>query len=213
MAKSAHTASVIAPKGTPKTEVIMGTAASKLAAGMKALNETVIELGTMTEKIEENALIIANQEAEIASKEQELKNKIAQDKIELQQAYDSNRKTFVEQWLREKNFIMMDQLALTKLEQELLAAQDGNEEEKKKEIAIITNSMKSAHANELKTKELEFKATQAESNAKLTQMAEKIKFMEEQVASYRKQLDEEREARVKVAQASTIQQTFTGSGK
>lgn len=203
--------STTAPKGTVKTEVILGSAAAKLNTGIKALADMMRELGSMQERIDENILVISNQEDKMESLKTELKNLIAQNKIEIQQAYDSDKEGFVKVWLEENNSIQMDKDTLKIMEQKLQQAQDTLDAEVRKQVAVVTNSMTARHTAELEKKTLEFTAKEAQNTAALAQKEEKIKFLEEQVAAWKKALENEQDAGIKRAQASTIQQTFTGT--
>jgi hypothetical protein len=202
----------VAPKGTKTTEVILGTAASKLGSGLKFMAEMMTEIGKLEVKVEENVLLIADQEAKIAENNLALKNQIAQNKIELQQAYNSDREAFVEQWMIENNCAAITKDELQKLKNDLETVQKEKEAEIKKEVAIVTNTLTRNFNSEKREYELQFVAKEAQNTAALAQKDEKIKFLEQQVELAWNALKEEREARVKVAQASTIQQTIT-SGK
>lgn len=215
MAKTATSTEAIAspvPKGTKATEIILGTAAVKLGTGVKALTEMMEEVNKMGTVITENSLLISSQEDKLESLSLELRNTIAQNKIEIEQAYESDKKTFVQKWLDENNSIAMDKLSLTKMEQELQEVTDTKEEEIKKQTSAAIGAITSKHNSEKREMELQFKATEAENKAALNQKDDKIKFLEDQAAAWRKALENEQEAGIKRAQAGAIQQTIT-SGK
>lgn len=201
-----------APKGTQKSEAILGTAVVKLNNGLKSFYEMVAEVNTLGSKVEDNLLVISDQETKIAEQALELKNTIAQNKIELAQAYERNQESFVNEWLVLNDKVAIDGTELDKLRVELANAIKGNDDEAKKQVAIVSNSMKSAHEAAIREKELTFKAQEAENRAQLSQKDEKIKFLEQQVEHWREALSDERDASVARAQASSINQTIT-SGK
>lgn len=201
-----------APKGTQKSEAILGTASVKLGTGVKVLAEMMIEIGKLPEQIEGNLLIISDQEAKIAEQALTLKNNIAQNKIELDQAYQRDKVDFVTTWLRENNMAAIKISELEELKNELSEAEKATDAAVKKEVAIVTNSLTRNFESSKKEMELTFKAQEASNVAQLAQATEKIKFLEGQVESWKTALDKEREASVQRAQASSIQQTIT-SGK
>jgi hypothetical protein len=195
----------VVPKGTVKTEVILGTAVSKLGSGVKFLAEMMSEINKLEEKVNENVLLISDQEDKITTKALELKNTIAQNKIELQQMYESDKKAFVQLWLNDNNYIVMDREALTKMEQELEGAEDAAKKDMDRELAILRNTLTSKHASEKREYELEFKAKEAETKAALNQKDEKIKFLEEQVGKWQTAAAEAQKANVEIAKAGSIQ--------
>ena len=207
-ARSTEATASIAPKGTKVTEVILGTAAVKLGTGVKALLEMIDEVGKLGETINTNLLLISSQEDKLDNLALEVRNTIAQNKIEIEQAYESDKEAFVIQWLEENNSIAMDKTALAKLEQDLTAAQDATDSEVKKQVAIVTNTLESKHKAAIREQELTFAAKEASNNAALSQKDDKIKFLEEQVAAWKKALENEQEASIKRAQAGAIQQTI-----
>jgi hypothetical protein len=202
-------AKVAVSKGTKTSEVILGTAAIKLGAGMKALGDMIGEIDKLTAKVNENILIISDQEDKIAAKALELKNAVAQNKIELQQAYESDKEAFVQTWLNENDYEMISTTDLSDLKDELEKAISDTDKEVKREVAIVTNALTSKHAADKREYELTFAAKEAQNIAALSQKDEKIKFLEAQVLSWQTALDKEREASVQRAQAGTVQQTFT----
>lgn len=196
--------------GTKTTEVILGTAASRLETGLKALSGVAEEVFKLDKKIEEYTLLISDLETKISSKELELKNSIAQNKIELQQAYDGDRESFVKVWLVARGFEIIAPSELAQLKADLAASKADLDAQIKREVAIVTNTLNRNHESSKKEYELEFKAKEATTVAALAQKDEKIKFLEEQVAAWKKALDDEREAGVKRAQAGAIQNLNLG---
>lgn len=197
-------------RGTKTTEIIIGAASSKLETGLKALIGVVDEVAKLDSKISENTLLISDLEDKIAAKEVELKNSIAQNKIELQQAYDSDRQGFVRAWVMEKGYEVVEAASLAQLKADLAAAKADTEAQIKAQVAIVTNTLNRNHESAKKEYELEFKAKEAQTAAALAQKDDKIKFLEDQVASWQKALNDEREAGVKRAQAGAIQTLNVG---
>lgn len=201
-----------APKGTQKSEAILGTAVVKLASGVKALSEVSETISQLGEQIHDNLLIISDQETKIAEQAQTLKNNIGQNKIELDQAYQRDKYAFVEEWLKANNKVAIDQEELEELREELTQAETATAAEVKKEVGIITGVLTTRFNAEKRELELTFKAQEAQNIAQLAQKDDKIKFLEEQVKNWMDALTKERDASVARAQASSINQTIT-SGK
>lgn len=203
---------VAAPKGTQKSEAILGTASVKLGTGVKALEEVVETISKLPQQIADNLLIISDQENKIDEQALELKNSIAQNKIELGQAYESDKQGFVEVWLKENEKVAIDQSEFEELREELSEAEKATEAAVKREVAIVTNTLTRNFESAKKEYELTYAAKEAQNLAALSQKDEKISFLEKQVAAWQKALEDEREASIKRAQASSINQTIT-SGK
>src|SRR5215831_2892875 len=180
------TRTVAAPKGTKTTEVIIGSAAASLASGIKSMRAVVEEINKLDEKVEAGLIVLSDLEAKIIVKETELRNATAQNKIELGQEYEANKKGFVTQWLTENGFEMIPKEELEKIKAELAGAEKATSDAVTKQVSIVSSSMKSKHDSELREKELEFKAKEAQNNASITLKDEKISFLEQQVAAWKK---------------------------
>lgn len=202
----------VAPKGTKTSEVILGTAVGKLNAGMKALSDMMGGIDKLEERVNENILIISDQEDKIAAKALELKNAVAQNKIELQQAYETNKAEFAMQWMKDNGYALISVEELNGLKADLASATSDTEATIKKEVSAAAGAITAKYNSEKREQELQFLAKEAQNVAALSQKDEKIKFLEEQVVSWRNALDKERDASVQRAQAGAINQTIT-SGK
>lgn len=200
---------VAAPKGTQKSEAILGTASVKLGSGVKALEEMVVTISKLPEQIEENLLVISDQETKIAEQALTLKNNIAQNKIELDQAYQRNKAEFVEEWLKANNKVAIDETDLDELREELREAEKATDAAVKRETGALGGILTAKFNAEKREMELTFKAQEAQNVAQLAQKDEKIKFLEQQVQNWMDALTKEREASVQRAQASSIQQTIS----
>lgn len=199
---------VSTPRGTQRSEVILGSASVKIGASIKALTEMFGEVGKLDSQIEENVLIITDQESKIAELSITLKNNIAQNKIELAQAYSSDKEAFVTQWLKDNSKVALDESELDELREALSNAEKVKENEIQKAVHAATGAITRNFEASKKEYELTFKAQEAENKAALGTKDEKIKFLEEQVASWKKALENEQEAGIKRAQAGAIQQTI-----
>jgi hypothetical protein len=73
-----------------------------------------------------------------------------------------------------------------------------------KAVNAATGAMQKEHNNATALAKMEFEKKEAENTAKITQLTEQVKFLQEQVGYWKKALEDEREAGVKRAQASSI---------
>lgn len=192
---------------TRNTEIVLGSAAVKIAAGVKSLNEAVSLVNTLEQKAQDQTLIVVNLEDKIGGLEQDLKNKIAQNKIELDQAFTADQKSFVEKWMKENNMTCILVTDLNKLRTDLTAATTDVDKQIAKAVAIAENSLKAAHLNEMKIKELELSNKEANNTAKIAQLEAQNTFLQEQIDSYKEMLETQMKnetERAKYGQISTL---------
>lgn len=162
------------------------------------------EVAKLEVKAHENTLKVTDLEDRIGGLQQELANKIAQNKIDIQLAYDSDVKSFVEKYLRENNMTTIEVVVLSDLKSELNKVKDNFDSNLKAEVAKAVAIEKSNSANALKMMELEQKHTEAANKAQIEQLNAKVEFLEEQVDSWKEALAAERTASVERAKASSI---------
>jgi hypothetical protein len=93
---------------------------------------------------------------------------------------------------------------LKALRDELATVKSNTEKEIKAQVAAATNTIKSQFENDLRFIQSENKAVAAENASKIGVLAEKNKFLEEQVVKLYSQLDAERAAGIERAKAGSI---------
>lgn len=197
------------PKGTKGTELILGAAASKLEAGTKSLLDVIKEVAKLDEKINQNILLIADQEGKLEAIAIQLKNDIAQNKIELQQQYDADQKAFVVAWMQENNFQMISKEELDGMKTQIAQAASLLESTVKKEVGAATGILKAQHEGEKKLAEAQFNATQASNTAEIAQLKLQNSFLTQQVNDWKDAADKARQATVDVAKAGGVTQNFS----
>lgn len=193
-----------AKKGNKTTEIIIGAGAAKLVTAVAALNTVVEVIGKLPQQAQENVILITDLEDKIGGLKQDLANQIAQNKIEVAQAYEADKRSFVNKWLAENNMTCLETSELNEMKNDLEEATTKMNDNIQKAVGAATGSLKKEHENELKMKTLEFEKKEADNLATIKQNGETIKFLNEQVGFWKKALEDEREAGVKRAQASSI---------
>lgn len=190
--------------GNKSTEIIVGAAAMNLATAVKNLNSAVNEVNKLDDRILTSTLTVTNLEDQIGGLEQNLKNKIAQNKIELQNQFDTDKKAFVDKWLEENGFVCTTEDNLNELNEKLETATTKMEETIRKEVAIVTNSMKAKHESDMKIKELELANKEAANTAEITQLKSQNAFLATQVDNWKLMLDKQVAAETARAQYGAI---------
>lgn len=200
-----------AAKGNRTTEIIIGSAAAKLETAVKAMNTAVVEVGKLEEKAQAHTLKVTDLEDKIGSLEQDLKNKTAQNKIELQQAYDADQKAFADKYLQSQGMTAIGTDELEELKADLEEATDKMSENVNKAVGAATSALKKEHDAADALAKMTFEKKEAENTAKITQLEAQVKFLTEQVGYWKKALEDERAAGVERAKASSIGTLNVGS--
>lgn len=190
--------------GNKSTEIIVGAAAAKLSTAVKGLSSVVEEIGKLDQRVLDSTLQVTNLEDKIGGLEQDLKNKTAQNKIELQNQYDTDRKAFVDKWLSENGFICTTQENLDELEEKLEAATTKMEDTIKKEVSAATGAMASKHNSELKILGLEHEKKEAANLAEIAQLKNQNAFLATQVDNWKLMLDKQVAAETSRAQYGAV---------
>lgn len=209
-----QTAKAPQKKGNKTTELIIGTAAAKMESGIKTLLQVVPTIEKLNETILTGTLEVSNLEDKIGGLKQDFINKAAQNKIELQNAYDTDRKEFVDKWLADNDMAVIEVDELGKLNSDLRDAQQTMDNAVKTAVASATGAMKKDNDNAMSLLKLEHEKKEAENKAEITQLRNQVSFMEKQCKMLEDQLTAERTAGVQRAQASSIGSINVGdSGK
>lgn len=196
--------SVTKKKGNKTTEIVIGAGAAKLESAIKTLLQVAPEIEKLSKITQEGTLEVVNLEDKIGGLKQDLTNKTAQNKIELQQAYDADQALFAEKYLQANNLTAIKGEELSELQDKLMDATDNLETNVAKAVNGATSAMKKEHENAVAIAKLEFEKKEAENNANLKQMGEQVKFLTEQVGYWKKALEDERTASVERAKAASI---------
>ena len=196
-----------------KTTTKKTSVSSEIVFGQEAqqINKAVSELGNATSTInqlvsqgEELTLQISNKEAQISELEVQYTEKSRQAEVDFNLSIKANQERVVNEILRNTGMESISSAELKSLRQELETTKAGVDAEIKKQVAVVTNSLKSQFENDLRFIQSENKAVAAENASKIGTLMEKNKFLEEQVTKLYQQLDAERAAGIERAKAGSI---------
>lgn len=191
-------------KGNKTTEIVLGSAAMKLSSAVTAVLAAVEVVKGLDEKAQDSTLLVTNLEDKIGGLEQDYKNKVAQSKIELQQAYESDKESFVDLYLKQKNLQTINSTELEELNNKVTKFDQILADTVSKEVGKAVGIEKSNSASALKVATLEFTAKEAQNTAEITQLKNQVTFMTEQVTMWKTALEDERKAGVERAKAGSI---------
>lgn len=202
-----------AKKGNKTTELVVGAAASRIENAVKALLSVSPEIGKLTVIAQESTLKVADLEDKIGGLKQDYENKSAQAKIELQQAYDSNREAFAQKWLAEKGLISIARLDLASLEGDLADATQKVDEKVAKAVGAATSSMKKDHEQALAISKLEMEKLQASNAAEIVQLKNQNTFLVDQVNHWKTMLETQQKNETERAKYGQIGTMNVGTGQ
>lgn len=202
--------------GTKTTELILGAGAAKIVAAVKSLKETIIVVDQLQEKIDNGVLEVMNLEDKVGALQQKLKNDTEQNRLEIQQAYKNDEKSFVDKWLQGQSMTAILTTDLTKLKDDLSAATTKMQDTVNAEVGKAKAIEKANSENAIKIANLEHEKKEASNTAEIAQLKAQIKFLESQLQNatdlLKKQMEQETE-RAKHGAINTLNVGGTTQGR
>lgn len=200
--------------GNKTTESIIGAGASKLLNAVSSLQDVVKTLSNIDTIVEENTLKVVGLETTLAELEQQKKNTIAQNRIEIAQQFASDEQAFISDYLKNAGLVTIRPSEVDALKTELANTKSGIEDQVKREVNAQVGAIRAQFTNEAKMAALEHTTKEAQNLAKISQLEDRAAFLEEQVTSWKGALEAERTAGVERAKASSVGSiNVTGASK
>ena len=191
-------------KTSVSSEIVFGQAAQQINKAVTELGNATSTINQLVSQVEELTLQISNKEAQIAELEVQYAEKARQAEVDFNLNIKANQERVVNEILRSNGMESISSAELKALRQELEATKANTDAEIKKQVAAATNAMKTTFENDLRFIQSENKAVAAENASKIGVLAEKNKFLEDQVTKLYLQLDAERAAGIERAKAGSI---------
>ena len=191
-------------KTSVSSEVVFGQAAQQINKAVNELNNATKTVTQLVGQIDDLTLQVSNKEAQIAELSVQYAEKARQAEVEFELNMKANSERIVSEYLRANGKEAIISSELKALRQELETVKANTEAETKRQVAEVTNMLKSQFENDLRFIQSENKAVAAENASKIGVLAEKNKFLEEQVTKLYTQLDAERAAGIERAKAGSI---------
>jgi chromosome segregation ATPase len=186
------------------SEVVFGQAAQQINKAVTELNNATKTVTQLVGQIDDLTLQVSNKEAQISELSVQYAEKARQAEVEFELNMKANSERIVSEYLRANNKEAILTSELKALRQELETVKANAEAETKRQVAEVTTNLKSQFENDLRFIQSENKAVAAENASKIGVLAEKNKFLEEQVTKLYTQLDAERAAGIERAKAGSI---------
>ena len=200
-----------AKKASQSTEIVLGQAAQQIAKGVSELKSASETIAQLVQASEDLSLQVANKEAQIAELDVQYGEKARQKEVELELNFKANSERVVNEFLTANGKTSITKTDLANLQKELETTKANAEAETKKAVAAATATLKAQYESDIKLMQSENKAVAAENASKIGTLAEKNKFLEEQVTKLYTQLDAERAAGIERAKASAVGQITVGT--
>ena len=191
-------------KESASTELVLGPAAAQITKAVNELNSAVETVNKLASQAEDLTLKVANKESQIAELDTIFAEKARQSEVDFDLNMKANAERVVTNYLGANNKVAISSSDLNALQKELSDTKAGAEAETKRQVAIVSNTLKSQYENEIKLIHSENKSVSAENVSKIVALTEKAKFLEQQLDKAHLQLDAERAAGVERAKASSI---------
>lgn len=191
-------------KRTQTSEIILGASAKALSAGISKLAEATEALQAMANTAEELETKIAANEERIQELDTEYKEKKRQNQVTLELETKADAAAFVKAHVAESEQTLVNRAEYDQLKKETAELKASFDAELSKRVAIATSGLNKEQANALNLRDSEFRAKEAENAATIKSQMTTIAALTADVAAWKKAADDQREASIKMAQASAI---------
>lgn len=191
-------------KGNASTEVVLGQAAQQITKAVTELAAATATIGKLASQAEELTLQVSNKEDEIADLDVKFSEKERQLTVDLDLSFKANTNKVVTEYLASVGKESITTSELSSLRSELSDVKHSADKSIKEAVGSALATARAQYENDIKLLHSENKAIAAENASKIGVLAEKNKFLEEQVTKLYAQLDAERSAGVQRAQAGSV---------
>jgi len=198
-------------KASTSTEIVLGQAAQQIAKGVSELKSASETISQLVKASEDLSLQVANKETQIADLDIQFGEKARQKEVELDLNFKASQDRVVTNYLTENGKVAISKTDLANLQKELADTKANADAVTKKEVAIVSSSLKSQYENEIKLIQSENNTKSVENASKIGTLTEKAAFLETQVAKLYQQLDAERAAGIERAKAGSVGSINVGS--
>jgi hypothetical protein len=191
-------------KGNASTEVVLGQAAQQITKAVTELAAATATIGILASQAEELTLQVSNKEDEIAALDVKFTEKERQLTVDLDLSFKANTNKVVTEYLASVNKEAITSSELSSLRSELADVKHSADKTTKEAVGSALATARAQYENDIKLLHSENKAIAAENASKIGVLAEKNKFLDEQVTKLYAQLDAERNAGIERAKAGSV---------
>jgi cell division protein FtsB len=189
------------PSGTKTTEIIIGSSAANLSRGLESLRKLNSDLENFDKLIEEKTLKTADLEEKIERLNAEFIEKRRTAEVNFQNDLKENEMSVIQSTLHSQN-----KVAISNEELEGYRSLKNEFDKRLNEaVNVKMHTLSSSHASELALLKANNERDNAQRDAKVTVLQDKIDMLQKQVESYETMIAENRKAETERARATAIQ--------
>ena len=166
-------------KGNKTTEIIIGSAAAKLAQATTNLKQAVEAAGGIIAIVDDSTLKVTNLEMQIADLELEFKQKKAKMAFDLDLEFNKDKDEYVSKYVGSKGLVIVTNDEFSKTQTELTKLKGDLQSEINSKVHAATGALTKEHNNAIMIKDLQHANKEADNNAKINQLMEQNKFLTE----------------------------------
>lgn len=198
-------------KASVTTEIVLGQAAQQITKAVAELKSASDSVSELVAKSEDLSLQVANKETQIAELDVQFAEKERQLDVQLDLNFRANSEKVVNNYLADNGKVAISKTDLANLQKELSDTKANADAITKKEVAIVSNTLKTQYENEIKLIQSENNTKSVENSSKIGTLTEQKTFLESQVTKLYQQLDAERIAGIERAKAGSVGSINVGS--
>lgn len=174
---------------------------SKLTKTIEELSKTVATLTSGATAQAELIEAIATKEAELSALEQTFAEAKRQRQVDFELDLRADQLSKIAEVLSNQGRVAISTTELNELRTQLNTLTGNFNDKLASEVAAVKQAAEASKAAAIRQKELELAATNAEIKAQVTSLNERNALLQKQIDDYKVQIQQDREARVKEAQA------------
>ncbi len=201
-----------AKTGTAKTEVIIGTAAGKMLAATRALTDAFAQSEKIVTLLEENSLKIADSEDKLAGLKTEYERTKAEQDFQLNLEYKTNEAEFANRYLQANGKVAVDHDTFNELKEDHDKLKRDFKSQLATETAIVKSQLEKDYASQKALDAANNGLKEAENVARIKSLETQLTAANNMVDVWKGQLEAERNAGIKRAEASQIGTLNVGAG-
>jgi hypothetical protein len=189
------------PSGTKTTELIIGSSAANLSRGLESLRKLNSDLENFDKLIEEKTLKTADLEEKIERLNAEFIEKRRTAEVNFQNDLKEHEMSVIQSTLHSQN-----KVAISNEELEGYRSLKNEFDKRLNEaVNVKMHTLSSSHASEIALLKANNERDNAQRDAKVTVLQDKIDMLQKQVESYETMIAENRKAETERARATAIQ--------
>ena len=186
---------------------------TKLSKTIEELNKTVSTLTAGAVAQSELIEAIATKEAELSALEVQFAEAKRQRQVDFELDLRADQLSKVAEVLTQQGKVAIGSTELTELRSQLATLSGNFNDKLATEVAAVKQAAQAGQAAAIRQKELELAATNAEIKAQVGSLTEKNVLLSKQIEDYKLQIAQDRDARIKEAQARGNPVVTVASGK